>query len=144
MWPTTFRPALRTDYRVIRAENGQVGIDLALEKVPDLILSDVMMPLKDGFALCDTLKNDERTSHIPIVLLTARAAVTDRMAGLRRGADAYLVKPFLREELLLVLGNLLQTRRQLQSLLQPTGAGRHSAGSYPAGPDPVTLPADVG
>ena len=66
---------LGTDYQVIRAENGQVGIDRALEKVPDLILSDVMMPLKDGFELCDTLKNDERTSHIPIVLLTARAAV---------------------------------------------------------------------
>ncbi|MBD2756330.1 helix-turn-helix domain-containing protein [Spirosoma sp. BT704] len=111
---TYIQTCLREDYQIIRAENGQIGIDLALATTPDLILSDVMMPVKDGFELCATLKNDERTSHIPIVLLTARAAVDDRMAGLRRGGDAYLVKPFQREELLLVLGNLLQTRRLLQ------------------------------
>ena len=105
---------LRGEYQVVRAENGQVGIDQALAIIPDLILSDVMMPLQDGFALCDTLKQDERTSHIPLVLLTARAAVTDRIAGLRRGADAYLVKPFSREELLVVLRNLLEGRRRLQ------------------------------
>ncbi|WP_020607387.1 hybrid sensor histidine kinase/response regulator transcription factor [Spirosoma spitsbergense] len=105
---------LREEYQIIRAENGQIGIDQALSITPDLILSDVMMPVKDGFELCDTLKRDERTSHIPMVLLTARAAVDDRIAGLRRGADAYLVKPFQREELLLVLSNLLQTRRLLQ------------------------------
>ncbi|WP_345244662.1 hybrid sensor histidine kinase/response regulator transcription factor [Nibrella saemangeumensis] len=114
---------LGTDYRVIRAENGQVGIDLALEQVPDIILSDVMMPLKDGFELCDTLKNDQRTSHIPVVLLTARAAVSDRIAGLRRGADAYLTKPFLREELLIVLGNLIQTRRQMQTYYSQLALG---------------------
>jgi CheY-like chemotaxis protein len=75
---------LQADYHILRAENGQVGIDLAIEKIPDLIVSDVMMPLKNGFELCDTLKNDDRTSHIPIVLLTARAAVDDRITGLRR------------------------------------------------------------
>jgi DNA-binding response OmpR family regulator/two-component sensor histidine kinase len=105
---------LQTDYQIIRAEDGQVGIDLALKKIPDLILSDVMMPVKDGFQVCDTLKNDERTSHIPIVLLTARAAVSDRISGLRRGADAYLIKPFQQEELQVVLNNLLQSRRSLQ------------------------------
>jgi DNA-binding response OmpR family regulator len=106
---------LADNYQVLWAENGQSGIDMAFEKIPQVILSDVMMPLKDGLALCDTLKNDQRTSHIPLVLLTAKAAVSDRMAGLRRGADAYLVKPFGREELLLVLGNLIQTRRLLQT-----------------------------
>ncbi len=111
---TYIQSCLQEEYQIIRAENGQIGIDLALTTIPDLILSDVMMPVKDGFELCDTLKNDERTSHIPIVLLTARAAVNDRLAGLRRGGDAYLIKPFQREELSLVLGNLLQTRRLLQ------------------------------
>ncbi|NEU70932.1 helix-turn-helix domain-containing protein [Spirosoma agri] len=111
---TYIQICLRGEYQVIRAENGQVGIDQALATSPDLILSDVMMPLKDGFALCDTLKHDERTSHIPIVLLTARAEVRDRIAGLRRGADAYLVKPFSPEELMIVLSNQLQIRRLLQ------------------------------
>ncbi|WP_317171818.1 hybrid sensor histidine kinase/response regulator transcription factor [Spirosoma validum] len=105
---------IQDDYRIIRADNGQTGIDLAYENVPDLILSDVMMPQKDGFHVCDELKNDQRTSHIPIVLLTARAAVSDRISGLRRGADAYLTKPFQREELQLVLTNLLQARHRLQ------------------------------
>jgi DNA-binding response OmpR family regulator len=106
---------LADSYQVLWAENGQAGIDIAFEKIPEVILSDVMMPMKDGLVLCDTLKNDQRTSHIPIVLLTAKAAISDRIAGLRRGADAYLVKPFGREELLLVLGNLIQTRRVLQT-----------------------------
>jgi signal transduction histidine kinase/DNA-binding response OmpR family regulator len=105
---------IQADYNVLWAPNGQAGIDIALEKIPDLIISDVMMPLKDGFELCATLKSDERTSHIPIVLLTARAAIDDRLTGLRRGGDAYLVKPFQREELLLVLRNLLQAQRRLQ------------------------------
>jgi YesN/AraC family two-component response regulator len=128
---------LGVDYQVIRAENGQVGIDLALAKVPDLILSDVMMPLKDGFALCDILKNDERTSHIPIVLLTARAAVGDRIAGLRRGADAYLVKPFLREELLIVLGNLIHNRRQLQVYYSQLALGGIPLGGTPLSIQPA-------
>lgn len=107
--------SISTDYHIIRGNNGQTGIDLALENIPDLILTDVMMPLKDGYELCDTLKNNPATSHIPIVMLTARAGVVDRISGLRRGADAYLTKPFQREELLLVLNNLLQSRRRLQT-----------------------------
>jgi YesN/AraC family two-component response regulator len=108
------RACTEDDYQVIRAENGQMGIELALTNVPDLILSDVLMPQKDGFQLCDTLKNDQRTSHIPIILLTARAGLSDRISGLRHGADAYLVKPFQREELTAILANLLQSRRLLQ------------------------------
>ncbi|MCB0639838.1 MAG: response regulator, partial [Lewinella sp.] len=97
---------LKADYALDFAYNGRAGIDTAVERVPDLIISDVMMPEKDGFEVCDTLKNDERTSHIPIVLLTARAGVEDRIAGLRRGADAYLAKPFHEEELLVTLEKL--------------------------------------
>jgi signal transduction histidine kinase/DNA-binding response OmpR family regulator/streptogramin lyase len=129
---TYTQTCLRGEYQVVRAKNGQLGIDLALATIPDLILSDVMMPLKDGFALCDTLKNDERTSHIPIVLLTARAAVIDRIAGLRRGADAYLVKPFQREELLVVLSNQLQSRRLLQHYYKKQALGNAEANPTPA------------
>jgi signal transduction histidine kinase/CheY-like chemotaxis protein/AraC-like DNA-binding protein/streptogramin lyase len=96
------------------AYNGQAGIEKALETVPDIIVSDVMMPFKDGFEVVEALKNDERTSHIPIILLTAKADVQSRLTGLRRGADAYLSKPFHQEELLVTLENLLETRRKLQ------------------------------
>ena len=106
---------LRDRYALDFAYNGRAGIEKALEDIPDLIVSDVMMPEKDGFEVVETLKNDERTSHIPIVLLTAKADVESRIKGLRRGADAYLAKPFHREELLATLDNLLELRRKLQA-----------------------------
>ena len=114
-------------YRLDFAYNGRAGIEKAIETVPDLIISDVMMPEKDGFEVTETLKNDERTSHIPIVLLTAKATVTDRIAGLRRGADAYLAKPFVEEELLVVAANLLETRRKLQEKYRNTDLGMQPA-----------------
>jgi signal transduction histidine kinase/DNA-binding response OmpR family regulator len=123
---------LETEYLVIRARNGQAGIELAVEKMPDIIVSDIMMPLKDGFELCGTLKNDARTSHIPIVLLTAKAAHSDRLAGLRRGADAYLLKPFRREELRVVLANLIGTRRMLQAYYSQLALGAPAGGPAPA------------
>ncbi len=133
-------------YQLDYAYNGRAGIEKALETVPDIIISDVMMPEKDGFEVCETLKNDERTSHIPIVLLTARAGVEDRIAGLRRGADAYLSKPFHPEELLVVLSNLLDLRLKLQAKYMdhsgPTPASGTQKAPVPdqetreAGPDP--------
>lgn len=107
--------SLRDSYALEFAHNGQEGIDKALDTVPDLIVSDVMMPVKDGFELVETLKNDPRTSHIPIVLLTARTSMDSRIAGLSRGADAYLTKPFHQEEFLLVLANMLESQRKLQA-----------------------------
>lgn len=101
-------------YQVAEAFNGREGIEKAYELIPDLIVSDVMMPEKDGFELCQTLKNDERSSHIPLVLLTAKADVKSRIEGLTRGADEYIAKPFNREELLVRLQNLLENRRRLQ------------------------------
>ena len=106
---------LQDHYRLDFAYNGRAGIEKALETIPDLIISDVMMPEKDGFEVCDTLKHDERSSHIPIVLLTAKADMESRIAGLRKGADAYLAKPFHREELGITLDNLLAVRRSLQA-----------------------------
>jgi signal transduction histidine kinase/DNA-binding response OmpR family regulator/ligand-binding sensor domain-containing protein len=112
---------LQKNYTLDFAYNGRSGIEKALEHIPDLIVSDVMMPEKDGFEVCETLKNDERTSHIPIVLLTAKAGVENRIAGLRRGADAYLAKPFHEEELLVTLANLLDGRRKLQARFAASG-----------------------
>ena len=142
---------VREQYQVMLARNGQAGIERALETIPDLIISDVMMPEKDGFEVCEVLKNDERTSHIPIVLLTAKASVEDRIAGLRRGVDAYLAKPFHPDELRAVLANLLEVRQKLQAKYggdwlisdrltglpdsQPTNTSVH--------PPPTTDPEDV-
>ena len=100
-------------YQLEVAYNGKIGIEKALEHIPDLIISDVMMPEKDGFEVCDTLKNDERTSHIPLVLLTAKADAASRITGLRRGADTYLAKPFDKEELLVWLEKLLERQQRM-------------------------------
>ena len=106
---------LEDHYNLDFAYNGKVGVEKALETIPDLIISDVMMPEKDGFEVCEELKNDERSSHIPIVLLTAKADVESRIAGISRGADAYLKKPFYQKELLAVLQNLFEIRKKLQA-----------------------------
>ena len=100
-------------YQLDVAYNGLIGIDKALKNIPDLIISDVMMPEKDGYEVCDTLKNDERTSHIPIILLTAKAGTTAKIAGLKRGADAYLTKPFNKEELLVRIQMLVERQKRL-------------------------------
>jgi len=105
---------LAADYRLAFARNGREGIDRALELVPDVIISDVMMPEVDGFELCDTLKKDMRTSHIPIILLTAKADQVSKIEGLKEGADAYLTKPFDKEELFVRLQKLIELRRLLQ------------------------------
>jgi signal transduction histidine kinase/DNA-binding response OmpR family regulator/ligand-binding sensor domain-containing protein len=105
---------LEGKYRVQWSPDGKQGIDTAVNTIPDIIISDVMMPEKDGFEVCKTLKLDERTSHIPIILLTAKATDKDRIEGLSHGADAYLTKPFNKEELFIRLEQLIKIRRQLQ------------------------------
>ncbi len=105
---------LAKDYRMEMAINGQQGLGKALELVPDIIISDVMMPIMDGFELCEKLKKDTRTSHIPIILLTAKADISSKIEGLEHGADAYLAKPFHKEELLVRLQKLMELRKCLQ------------------------------
>ena len=95
------------------AYNGQIGIEKAIQNIPNLIISDVMMPEKDGFEVCERLKNDEKTSHIPIVLLTAKADIISKIDGLKRGADAYLLKPFHETELKIRLQSLLEQQKRL-------------------------------
>ncbi|WP_319501088.1 ATP-binding protein [uncultured Draconibacterium sp.] len=95
------------------AKDGKEGIHLAIAEIPDIIISDVMMPGLDGFELCKKLKNDFRTSHIPIIFLTAKADIPSRIEGLETGADAYIVKPFNQRELLVRMQKLLELRRKL-------------------------------
>lgn len=114
-------------YHLDYAYNGRAGIEKALETIPDLIVSDVMMPEKDGFELCETLKHDERTSHVPIVLLTAKADAASKIAGLRRGADAYLAKPFDREELLVQLDMLLKNQQRMAAYFSRKNGGAQDA-----------------
>ncbi|MCB9339388.1 MAG: response regulator [Lewinellaceae bacterium] len=112
---TYIRTCLENQYTVLWSENGQLGIEKAIEAVPDIIISDVMMPEKDGYEVTQFLKNDERTSHIPIILLTAKADTESRITGLERGADAYLAKPFDKKELLVRVEKLIELRRILQA-----------------------------
>lgn len=105
---------LQHAYRISFAENGRMGIEKALEQVPDIIICDVMMPEVDGYEVCTQLKADERTNHIPIIMLTAKTDNSARIKGLRLGAEAYLTKPFNREELEVRLEKLLEIRQHLQ------------------------------
>lgn len=105
---------LEDQYQILICRNGKIGVDKALEILPDIIISDVMMPEMDGFQVCKTLKEDERSSHIPIILLTAKATSEDKLMGLTQGADAYLIKPFEKAELIIRLNKLLEIRQTLQ------------------------------
>ncbi len=105
---------LQNYYKVIEATNGKQGVKKAFESIPDVIISDVMMPIEDGISLCNTLKQDEKTSHIPIILLTAKAGDEHEITGLKVGADAYVTKPFNKSKLLVQIENLLNIRAQLQ------------------------------
>ncbi|HFC00428.1 MAG TPA: response regulator, partial [Phaeodactylibacter sp.] len=109
------KSCLDMDYRIIEADNGEVGLQMAIEYVPDLLISDVMMPKKDGFELCRELKDNEQTDHIPIILLTAKATQQDKNTGLSYGADAYLIKPFDKKELLIRVEKLIEIRKKLEA-----------------------------
>ena len=108
---------LNQDYTLKTARNGKQGVEMAFDTIPDLVLCDVMMPELDGFQVCRQLKSDRRTSHIPIVLLTAKSTQEDKLAGLAQGADAYLIKPFDKDELLLRIHNLTAQSRTLRTRL---------------------------
>ena len=102
------------DYRLAVAKDGSEGFDIAAEIIPDLIITDVMMPVMDGFELVKKLRSDEHTSHIPIIMLTAKADMESKMQGIQYGADAYLAKPFNIEELQIRVKKLLELRKNLQ------------------------------
>lgn len=105
--------SLHEDYRIIQACNGREGMEQAFSKVPDIIVSDIMMPEMDGIKMTHILKEDIRTSHIPIILLTAKTSINDQEEGYDSGADSYLTKPFSAKLLHSRIRNILSGRRRL-------------------------------
>ncbi|WP_044210546.1 hybrid sensor histidine kinase/response regulator transcription factor [Flammeovirga sp. OC4] len=110
---TFVKSVLSGQFKVIEATNGKEGYDKAVECIPDIVISDVMMPEMDGFTLCDLIKKDERTDHIPIILTTVLSEHEDRLKGLKVGADSYIPKPLNPEHLLVRVEKLLNSRKKL-------------------------------
>lgn len=112
------RTLLLDRYYVIEAADGQSGLKLAVESVPDIVVSDVMMPVMDGLTFCTRLKQHEATSHIPVLLLTARSSEQQHIEGLQTGADMYMTKPFSTDLLLANIASLLANRQKLRQLFK--------------------------
>jgi signal transduction histidine kinase/DNA-binding response OmpR family regulator len=129
------RAHLEPQYRIVEAADGKKALAMVHEHLPDLVISDVMMPGMDGYELCRSLKTDPDTDFIPVILLTARAAPEDRMAGLEGRADAYLTKPFDVEELRTRVRNLIEVRERLEI--------RFSNGAPPAHLPPHAAPVEA-
>jgi signal transduction histidine kinase/ligand-binding sensor domain-containing protein/CheY-like chemotaxis protein/AraC-like DNA-binding protein len=106
---------LRQQFTVLEAKDGTEGLDLAFERTPDLIISDVLMPLKTGIELCREVKSNLKTSHIPVILLTAKAMVDDQIAGVASGADVYITKPFSIRFLIAHVNQIIESRQKLYS-----------------------------
>ena len=124
---TYIRNALSDHYHIREAANGKEGLAKAQQEIPDLIISDIMMPEMDGFKFCGLIKSNELTSHIPVILLTAKADRDSKLEGLETGADDYLSKPFDTEELRLIIRNRIEHRRKMREhfrkeiTLEPNG-----------------------
>ncbi len=115
------RENMEKDYTVLEAVNGEEGLKKSIEHIPDLIISDIMMPKMDGIELCEKLKTDKITSHIPVILLTAKATSNDKIIGFETGADDYILKPFDAKELKVRIKNLINQRKKLQEHFRQKG-----------------------
>jgi len=114
------REQLENDYKVIEGCNGEEGLSIAQKEIPDLIITDVMMPKMDGYQFSKKIRGDEKTSHIPIIMLTAKAGLDDKMEGLETGVDDYLTKPFSARELKVRVKNLIYQRKELRKRFSKT------------------------
>ena len=103
-------------YEVFEAENGLVGFEIAIEQIPDIIISDLMMPIMDGLSLCKKIKTDERTNHIPVIILTAKSTFDSKLSGFKMGADIYINKPFSIQLLELQVQNLIASKERLRQV----------------------------
>ena len=138
-------------YDVFYAVDGELGLHKARMIVPDLVVTDLMMPRMDGLELCRRLREDELTSHVPVIVITAKTTESDRLEGLQAGADAYLTKPFNAQELLIRVEKLLEQRRllrekfsqQMAQHAKAVGEGRSGAAAQTAGADSDRLGLDV-
>mgnify|MGYP006293926465 FL=1 len=112
---TYLEDALSEKFRVLKASNGITGYEITLQKHPDIVISDIMMPVMDGYMYCEKVKQDTRISHIPVILLTARILHQDKIKGLCLGADDYIVKPFHLDELILRITYHISKKEQIRN-----------------------------
>ncbi|MBQ9660934.1 MAG: response regulator [Bacteroidales bacterium] len=115
------RESLAGDYKVLQAPDGRAGLKIAVREIPDVIVSDIMMPVMDGITFCKAIRQDVRTSHIPVILLTAKGSDESRVEGYDVGADSYLVKPFHKALLLSRIRNLMEGRRRMMREVSEPG-----------------------
>lgn len=120
---------LKNHYKILVAKNGKEGLKIAKQSIPDIILTDVIMPEMDGFEFCKQIKTDIKTSHIPLLMLTAKTRIDDRMEGIGFGADAYMVKPFDMRLLKLRLAQLITSRKLIFDKYFGDISGKEQAGT---------------
>lgn len=124
------RRLLEPEYLVTEATNGEEGIIKARETIPDLILTDLMMPVMDGYQFCKEIRMDERTSHIPLIMVTARAGTEDKIEGLETGVDEYIIKPFSSRELKVRVRTLIDQRTLLRKCFSVSAFIKPSSGIH--------------
>lgn len=122
------RVVLEKDFQVIEADNGSEGLKVSLTEVPDIIITDLMMPELDGYQMVRTIRQEVKTAHIPVIMLTTVDTEFNELEGYRAGVDAYLLKPFTKEQLEVRMENLIRNRQLCYHQIQGTAMNQHSAG----------------
>ena len=137
------RSVFEPDYHVLEARDGQEGLEKALETIPDIVICDLMMPRLDGFGFCRALKTSEAASHVPVVMLTARATMEDRIEGFGLGADEYLTKPFNQAEIRARVRNLIAQRQRLRQYFASSAVSGSLLTPAPVADEPLLVREDA-